>query len=95
MGGMLGAAHAMELPFVFDLAHMPGIEVLVGPDAPQVLADSVHGAWVAFATEGTPSLPGGPQWERWTHDAYNAMDLDVHCRPILDARDTVDAAWEA
>lgn len=94
MGGMLGAAHAMELPFVFDLAHLPGIEVLVGPDAPQALADAVHGAWVAFATDGAPALPGGPQWERWTPAAYNAMDLDAQCRPILDAHDTVDAAWE-
>ncbi|MEZ5373945.1 MAG: carboxylesterase/lipase family protein [Microthrixaceae bacterium] len=95
MGGMLGAAHAMELPFVFDLASMPGIEVLVGPDAPQGLSDSVHGAWVAFAADGAPALPGGPEWGPWAPEARTTMDLNVECRPIVDSHEAVDAAWEA
>ncbi|MBP6133753.1 carboxylesterase/lipase family protein [Candidatus Microthrix sp.] len=94
MGGMLGAAHAMELPFVFDLAHAPGIDVLVGPDAPQVLSNAVHGAWVAFAKSGTATLPDGPEWSEWRSDAPNTMDLNELCRPIFDVHDVVDAAWE-
>jgi para-nitrobenzyl esterase len=54
--GQLGAAHAIELPFVFDtLSAASGSEGLVGTNPPQALADSVHALWVRFATDG--SLP--------------------------------------
>jgi para-nitrobenzyl esterase len=55
-GGRLGASHALEIPFVFDtLGHRP--EPLWGPDPPQQLADTMHAAWVAFATNGDPGWP--------------------------------------
>ncbi|RGD55461.1 carboxylesterase/lipase family protein [Kitasatospora xanthocidica] len=58
LDGRLGAAHAIELPFVFDLADEPwlhGDTGLLGPDpAPAGLAARVHGAWVAFAGTGDP-----------------------------------------
>lgn len=57
-GGRLGAAHAVELPFVFDTIDAPGLtgeRALLGPDGgPQELADRMHGAWVRFAVEGDP-----------------------------------------
>ncbi|MBB1154381.1 carboxylesterase/lipase family protein [Amycolatopsis dendrobii] len=58
LDGRLGAAHTVELPFVFDLADEPwlhGDTGLLGPDAaPAGLAAEVHGAWVAFARTGEP-----------------------------------------
>ncbi|GAA2689399.1 MULTISPECIES: carboxylesterase/lipase family protein [Actinosynnema] len=61
LGGRLGAAHAVELPFVFDLADSPwlhGATGLLGPTpAPPGLAARVHGAWVAFAGGGSPGWP--------------------------------------
>jgi para-nitrobenzyl esterase len=48
-GGRLGAAHAVEIPFVFDTLGL-GTEPLLGQDPPQSLADVMHGAWVAFAS---------------------------------------------
>ncbi|MBB5105435.1 carboxylesterase/lipase family protein [Streptomyces spectabilis] len=64
--GRLGAAHTVELPFVFDIADEPwlhGDTRLLGPDpAPPGLAARVHGAWVAFATTGDPAwAPCTPQ----------------------------------
>ncbi len=57
--GGLGAAHAMELPFVFDtLASVTGPEGICGEAPPQALADSVHRIWVDFATDGR--LPWAP-----------------------------------
>ncbi|MGO4340979.1 carboxylesterase/lipase family protein [Pedococcus sp. 2YAF34] len=53
----LGASHALELPFVFDTVGDGGF--MVGPDAPQGLADEMHAAWVRFVTD---SDPGWPQW---------------------------------
>ncbi|MEV8328203.1 carboxylesterase family protein [Kitasatospora sp. NPDC056731] len=72
LGGRLGAAHTVELPFVFDVADEPwlhGDTGLLGPEpAPAGLAARVHSAWVAFA--GT----GDPGWE--------AYDLR---RPVVEA----------
>ncbi|OZM79490.1 carboxylesterase/lipase family protein [Pseudonocardia sp. MH-G8] len=56
--GLLGAAHTVELPFVFDVVDEPwlhGPAGLLGPDeAPADLAGRVHAAWVAFARTGDP-----------------------------------------
>ncbi|CAL9590480.1 Carboxylesterase [Nocardiopsis dassonvillei] len=55
----LGAAHCMELPFVFDRLGTPGALALTGPDAPAGLAGRTHRAWVDFVREGDP---GWPSW---------------------------------
>jgi para-nitrobenzyl esterase len=52
--GRLGACHAVELPFVFDVLADSSSDGLVGSEAPQSLADAVHRAWVSFATRGDP-----------------------------------------
>ncbi|GAA0241311.1 carboxylesterase/lipase family protein [Cryptosporangium japonicum] len=61
LDGRLGAAHTVELPFVFDVADEPwlhGDTGLLGPGpAPAGLADRMHGAWVAFARTGDPGWP--------------------------------------
>ncbi|MGR6920429.1 carboxylesterase/lipase family protein [[Actinomadura] parvosata] len=63
LGGELGAAHAVELPFVFDVTGLPalhGPQALLGPDAPPPdLAARTHAAWVAFAATGDPG------WDRY------------------------------
>ncbi len=60
--GNLGAAHTVELPFVFDIADSPwlhGKTGLLGPDpAPESLARRMHGSWVAFARNGSPGWDG-------------------------------------
>ena len=54
--GRLGACHALEIPFVFDTLGK-GTELLWGPDPPQPLADAMHAAWVAFASNADPGWP--------------------------------------
>lgn len=67
----LGAAHAMELGFVFDRLDAPDSIALGGPDAPRVLADAMHGAWVAFVKDGDPG------WEPWSaRRPVQAFDAD-------------------
>jgi carboxylesterase type B len=54
--GRLGACHALEIAFVFDTLGNE-TETLWGTDPPQQLADTMHAAWVAFATDGDPGWP--------------------------------------
>jgi carboxylesterase type B len=54
-GGRLGAAHSVEMPFVFDTLGL-GTEPLLGTDPPQPLATTMHKAWVAFAAVGDCGL---------------------------------------
>ncbi|MBD8022026.1 carboxylesterase/lipase family protein [Microbacterium gallinarum] len=67
----LGAAHAMELGFVFDRLDTPDAIALGGTDGPRALADAMHGAWVSFIRDGDPG------WERWSaRRPVQAFDAD-------------------
>ncbi|HEX6344402.1 carboxylesterase/lipase family protein [Umezawaea sp.] len=56
--GRLGAAHGVDLGFVFDtLPSVSGPRGMVGEDPPQALADHVHRTWLRFATDGTADWP--------------------------------------
>ncbi len=54
---LVGAGHAIELPFVFDNLAAEGAEELIGDSAPQSLARDMHAAWVQFAVSGDPGWP--------------------------------------
>ncbi|MFC4945713.1 carboxylesterase/lipase family protein [Pseudonocardia sp. GCM10023141] len=66
----LGAAHALEVGFVFDTLDTDAARAFAGPDAPQPVADAMHGAWVRFATEGDPG------WAEWD-DRRPVMTFDA------------------
>jgi para-nitrobenzyl esterase len=53
-GGAIKAGHAVELPFTWDNVGDVMARRLVGDEAPQALADEVHGAWVRFIADGDP-----------------------------------------
>lgn len=68
----LGAAHAVELGFVFDRVGSPDWQALAGPDAPQVLADEMHRAWVGFAHSGDPG------WRPWNQgESMRVFDTEA------------------
>ncbi|MFI1677722.1 carboxylesterase/lipase family protein [Streptomyces sp. NPDC020607] len=91
LGGELGAAHAVELPFVFDLAHLPrlrGPEGLLGPDAPPAdLAGRTHAAWVRFARTGDPG------WAPYDLTRRTTMRIDAEWTQVDDPRGEELAAW--
>ncbi|HEX4443800.1 MAG TPA: carboxylesterase family protein [Galbitalea sp.] len=83
----LGAAHAIELGFVFDGVADPEWQRLIGDAAPQQLADDMHGAWVRFAKTGDPG------WESWNTrrpvERFDAPASEVVYAP----REPERAAW--
>ena len=78
-GGLLGACHALELPFVFNTLDSPLAAVFCGPDAPQSLADAMHGAWLSFAKNGNPGHEGLPAWARYERGMRTTMHFAPTC----------------
>jgi para-nitrobenzyl esterase len=63
---MLGAAHALELPFVWNVLDGSFAQLLLGADAAAALplAAAMHGAWAAFIRTGTPdATPAWPTYD--------------------------------
>jgi para-nitrobenzyl esterase len=87
MGGRLGAAHAVEMPFVFDTLGL-GTGPLLGEHPPQALADAMHGAWVAFAAAGDCG------WPRYEPARRRTMRLDIEPRVVDDPLRSALAVWE-
>ena len=54
----LGATHALEIPFVFNMLHAPGVTAFIGPGAlPQHLASHMHDIWIRFINGEAPAWP--------------------------------------
>ena len=89
-GGRLGAVHALEIPFVFDTLDqdLPLLGPLLGADPPQQLADTMHAAWVSFATTGDPG------WPRYDLGRRATMRFDVPSAVVDDPRSWERALWE-
>ena len=84
-GGALGAAHGMELPFVFDTLEVAtGPNGLCGTDPPQELADRIHRIWVGFARDGSLPWPEFDRDGRLVHRL--AADVTAH-EPAMPAAD--------
>jgi para-nitrobenzyl esterase len=90
-GGAFGACHALEIPFVFDTLDLGPAQMqgsLLGGDPPQALADTMHRAWVAFASTGDPG------WPRYDLDRRATMRFDTVSRVVDDPRAFERNLWE-
>ncbi len=85
--GRLGACHALEIAFVFDTLGNR-TEPLMGTDPPQQLADTMHAAWVAFATNGDCG------WPRYDLSRRATMRFDITPDVVDDPRSAERALWE-
>lgn len=65
-GGQLGAAHGVELPFVFQSLSSPMGREFAGHAPPRALALRMHAAWARFAREGDPGWPAHRPARPWT-----------------------------
>ncbi|MFF0223258.1 carboxylesterase/lipase family protein [Streptomyces sp. NPDC004629] len=58
-----GAAHSLEIPFLFQTHDLPDAREEVGTAPPQGLADALGAYWTSFARTGVPTAPDQPRWE--------------------------------
>ncbi len=95
-GGLLGACHAIELPFVFGTHHASGADLFVGA-GPEVdrLAEQTMDAWLAFARTGDPCHDALPEpWPAWDTARRACCLLDDPTRVALDPDAPERHAWE-
>jgi para-nitrobenzyl esterase len=93
--GMIGAAHAVEIPFVFDLVHDHRLHVLVGPEAPAELASAMHLSWIEFARAGVPAAPQLPVWPLADVTGRPVMLLDAVSQVAFDPEPLTTQFWES
>ncbi len=88
--GRLGAVHALEIAFVFDTLNkdLPLLGPLLGAEPPQELADTMHAAWVSFATNGDPG------WPKYDLSRRTTMRFNTTSQVVDDPRSWERALWE-
>jgi len=106
-GGVLGATHALEIPFVFGTHADPGISRFVadrGDASPDGRARAAHAdalsaamraSWVAFARSRDPSIPLAGTWPAWDPVRRATMVLGASALVEHAPRNEELAVWEA
>ncbi|HLI06817.1 MAG TPA: carboxylesterase/lipase family protein [Ktedonobacteraceae bacterium] len=93
-GGRLGAAHAIELAFVWNNIAKAAMRPLLGDAPPQELAQRMHAAWIAFARTGNPKTPALPDWPAYNTEQRATMLFNTRCQ-LVDDPDAVERRlWE-
>lgn len=87
-GGRLGAAHSLEIPFVFDTLGLE-TEPILGPDPPQSLATAIHSAWVAFAAAGECG------WPKYNFARKSTMHFDTASKVVDNPLASKLALWKS
>lgn len=85
----LGATHALEIPFVFDNLHQPGVDAFIGAGpSPQHVADAMHGVWTRFIRDGDPAFAP------YTTERRGTMVFDDTSEVVGDPDGEERVAWE-
>ncbi len=78
--GRLGAAHALEIPFIFDCLDASGVEMLLGAMTPahHRLAHDLADCWTRFASMGDPGDIDSTVWPQY---GMERSTLVLNCDP--------------
>jgi para-nitrobenzyl esterase len=85
----LGAAHVVEIPFVFDNLGAADAQLAIGADPRTDLAAEMHAAWIRFASTGDPG------WQPFDA-SYPVMTFGAAPGPgavVLDPRGDERQSW--
>ena len=92
-GGLFGATHALELPFLWDLIDNPLWKPFVGDNAPRALVTAMQDAWIAFAGTGDPNAEGAVAWPRYDGTVRSTLELGDEIRAVDDPCKDVRELW--
>lgn len=83
--GRWGAFHTLDIPLVFRNLDRAGSLTGTATAAHDV-SDAMSGAFVAFARDGVPRVPGGPAWDRYDLSRRATLVFDDPSRLVDDPR---------
>jgi para-nitrobenzyl esterase len=94
-GGILGAAHAMDIPFVWNTLDTPLSRMFTG-DSPtrQPLADQMHAVWAAFIRSGNPAIASLPAWPPSDLERRATMIFSDSPHVVDDPQGQVRTLWK-
>jgi para-nitrobenzyl esterase len=103
----LGAAHALEIPYKFNIVRPVGQDrnSEANPPGPNMMAisdpDSVRTAhnmsemWSTFARTGHPDAKGQPKWPAYTLQERATMEINAQCTGVDDPYSLERKLWES
>jgi para-nitrobenzyl esterase len=83
--GVLGSAHAVDIPFVFNSLNLPGMDIFAGrgKDAENLSGDMMQ-SWISFARTGNPNHGGIPEWDHYDSDNRTTMVFGKKIETVKD-----------
>jgi para-nitrobenzyl esterase len=92
-GGLLGATHALELPFVWGQLADPMWKLLVGDAPPTALATAMQDVWLAFAHTGDPNTDTIPKWPTYDPQTRPTLGFSDEIRVVTDPGSDLRELW--
>lgn len=91
LGGVFGAMHALEIPFVWKSTR--GWDLVFGGEPPPQLADEMHQAWINFVRTGDPNHDGIDAWPHYDAARRATMRFDAVSKVVDDPGARTHRAW--
>jgi para-nitrobenzyl esterase len=102
----LGAAHALEIPYKFNIVRPaeqdrnseakppgPNMMAISDPDSVQT-AHNMSEMWSTFARTGHPGAKGQPKWPEYTLQERATMEINAQCTVVDDPYSLERKLWE-
>ncbi len=102
----MGAAHALEIPYKFDLVqpasqrqnaesngNQPDMMAISDPDGIKA-AHNMSEMWSTFAKTGHPGAQGQPSWPAYNTDKRATMEINAQCKVVDDPYSLERSVWE-
>ena len=84
------AAHAMEIPYKFNIVQPAGADGgrgggmrVSGPESEKA-AHNMSEMWSTFARTGRPAATGQPAWPAFSTERRATMEIDAQCKVVDD-----------
>lgn len=90
--GRMMAAHAFEIPFVFDNTQMNS-DITGGTPDSKALGARMSDAWIAFARSGNPNHPALPKWPAYDTATRSTMLFNDICKVADDPGASERELW--
>ena len=87
--GRLGAAHVVDVPYVFNTLATNQARPFLGGPGDQTLAETMHGRWVQFVKTGDPG------WDRYNLQSRPTMRFNTQSTLVQDPLPARRKLWSA